>query len=152
MVMKIMVGLLPLICLSLLSARPVDNQFCRRQGIQGHVYLVTGNQMPSPDRPPSKPAGMKTTLYIYELTNNSQVTREGAFYSSISTRMVKQVMTDDNGYFKVKLKPGRYSLFVKKGELFYSSVFDDKNNIHPVEVRKGEWTEEDFRANYDAVY
>ena len=93
-------------------------------------------------------------LYIYRLTNINEVSREGnsPFYRSISTEPVKQVQTDENGYFKIKLKPGFYSLFVKKGELFYSSQFDEKNNIHPIEVKKGNTTEVVFRTNYDALY
>jgi hypothetical protein len=150
--MKRLAGLLIVICLSLTSFRLAENDFCRRQGITGHVYMVKGNQMPSPDRPPSRPLGAKTTLFIYELTNTSQTTQDGAFYKTISTKLVKEVLTDENGYFKTKLKPGWYSLFVKKGDLFYSNIFDDKNNIHPIEVKKGEWTEENFKADYDAVY
>lgn len=136
----------------LVSFRPAEDDFCRRQGIKGHVYRVSGNQMPSPDRPPSTPAGMKTTLYIYELTNTSQVQQEGSFYKTISSKLVKEVQTKEDGSFKVKLKPGTYSLFVKKDNLFYSNIFDGKSNIHPVEVKKGEWTEEKFKADYDAVY
>lgn len=150
--MKILIRLLPVFCLSLFSFRPEESGLCNRQGIKGHVYLVTGNQMPSPDVPPSKPRGMKTILYIYELTNISQVSREGAFYKTISTKLIKEINTDESGYFKAKLKPGMYSLFVKKDDLLYSSVFDDKNNIHPVEVKKGVWAEEEFKANYGAVY
>lgn len=125
---------------------------CGQQGIQGHVYKVSGNQMPSPDAPRSKPAGIKTTLYVYDLTNTSQVSEEGGFYKTISTNLVKEITTDDSGYFKSSLKPGMYSLFVKKGDLFYSNIFDDKMNIHPVEVKKGEWKEVEFKADYDAVY
>jgi hypothetical protein len=150
--MKTLVGLLPVICLSFFSFRQAESEFCRRQGITGHVYLVRGNQMPSPDRPLTQSPGMKTTLYVYALTNISQVTQEGAFYKTISTPLVAEIKTDDKGFFKAKLKPGKYSLFVKKGDLFYSSVFDEKSNIHPVEVKKGKWTEEVFQANYDAVY
>lgn len=127
---------------------------CRRTGIKGHVYLVKGNQMPSPDQVPTPPKGIKTTLYIYELINIKDVAREGvsAFYKKIPGEAVKEIETDEKGYFKAKLKPGIYSLFVKKGDLFYSSQFDEKNNIHPVEVRSGKMTEVDFKANYDAVY
>jgi hypothetical protein len=125
---------------------------CSNQGIKGHVYLLKGNQMPSPDAPRSKPAGMKTTLYVYALTNTSQVIQAGSFYKTISTNLVKEIQTDENGNFKAALAPGMYSLFVKKGDLFYSNIFDDKNNIHPVEVKQGKWTEEDFKADYDAVY
>lgn len=127
---------------------------CRRSGIKGHVYLVRGNQMPSPDQAPAAPKGFKTILYVYELTNIKDVNRQGssAFYNSIPGTPVEEIETDDKGYFKIRLKPGIYSLFVKKGDLFYSSQFDEKNNIHPVEVRSGKMTEVDFKANYDAVY
>ena len=138
----------------LTSFSPAELLLCRHTGIKGHVYLVTGNQMPSPDQQPLPPKGVKTMLYIFSLTNINEVSREGnsAFYKSISSGLVKQVETDENGYFKTKLKPGLYSLFVKKGDLFYSSQLDEKNNIHPVEVRKGKTTEVVFRANYDALY
>ena len=127
---------------------------CGHTGAKGFVYLVSGNQMPSPDQAPSKPKGLKTTLYIYGLTNINDVSRQGnsAFYNEITTAQVKQVETDENGYFNVTLNPGRYSLFVKKGELYYSSQFDEKNNIHPIEVKRGKTTEVIFNANYDAVY
>jgi hypothetical protein len=123
-------------------------------GLEGHVYYISGNQMPSPEEKPSAPKGVKTTLYIYDLTNINQVNREGqtAFYNSISTNLVKKVETDENGYFKVKLNPGSYSLFVKKDEQFFSSQFDEKNNIHPVEVKPGKTTPVVFNVNYNAVY
>ena len=35
---------------------------CGHTALKGHVYLVSGNQMPSPDRAPSQPKGIKTTL------------------------------------------------------------------------------------------
>jgi hypothetical protein len=123
-------------------------------GIRGHVYLETGNRMPDPDSPAPPPKGIKTKLYVYELTNISQVSRQGmsAFYTQVPTRLVKEIETGEDGSFKTKLKPGRYSLFVKKDQLFYSSVFDSQNNIHPVEVKKGKMTENVFKVNYNAVY
>ena len=35
---------------------------------------------------------------------------------------------------------------------FIQMLFDEKNNIHPVEVVKGKITEDDFKVNYNAVY
>ncbi len=109
--------------------------------------------MPSPDEPPSPPKGMKTTLYIYELTHISQVVQQdqSPFFSSISTQLVKTVETNDKGRFRVKLKPGRYSLFVKKDDVFFSGQRDEKNNIHPVEVTTG-MTAVIFNVNYSAAY
>jgi hypothetical protein len=134
------------------SFQTLETDYCGR-GLKGYVYWVSGNQMPSPEEPRSKPKGMKTTLYIYELTNIKDVVRkeQSAFYTSISTPLVKEVETNEKGHFRVRLKPGMYSLFVKKDDLFFSSQFDDKNNIHPVEVKKG-MTEIVFNVNYSAAY
>jgi hypothetical protein len=150
---KSLFSLSTLVAIVLLGFLPAASEGCGT-GIQGHVYLVSGNQMPSPDEPPPAPKGMQTTLYIHELTNIKQVTRQGqsAFYIAVSTPLVAEVATSDKGYFKTKLKPGWYSLFVKKDGVYYSSIFDDKNNIHPVEVKEGKMTEVTFHANYNAVY
>ena len=145
--------LLCVVSTALVSFQSPMTDYCGR-GLKGYVLRESGNRMPSPDEPPVKPRGMKTTLYIYQLTNITDVVRkdQSPFFSSISTSLVKQVETNEKGYFKVKLKPGIYSLFVKKDDLFFSSQVDDKNNIHPVEVRPGTMTEVSFKVNYDAVY
>lgn len=126
----------------------------KKQGLEGYVYRISGNQMPSPDRPASKPKGIKTALYIYELTNLSQVSREdhSAFYSAIQTRFVKEIETDSSGYFKTYLPAGRYSLFAKKDSLFYANWFDGDNNIAPVVVLPKKITKVEFKIDYDAYY
>lgn len=153
-IMRNLYIILVLIVISLTSFTVSKQEFCRRSGIRGHVFLVSGNQMPSPDIPASSGRGIQTTLYIYELTNINQTGRDGvsAFYKTINTKLIKEIHTDEKGAFKVKLKPGFYSLFVKKGDLYYANIYDDKNNIYPVEVKKGGWSDIDFRADYDAVY
>ncbi len=110
--------------------------------------------MPSPNENPAAPKGLKTTLYIYHLINISQVSREGnpGFYKTLPGEAVKEIQTDEQGYFKTRLRPGTYSLFIKKGEVFYSSEFDDKKNIHPVDVSEGGITGIVFRAKDAAVY
>jgi hypothetical protein len=110
--------------------------------------------MPSPDLPPPAPQPLKTTLYIYELTNMNQVKKseQSSFYSNINTRLIKEVQSDKKGFFKIKLPPGQYSLFIKKDSLFYANLFDDRNNIAPVTVEKGKYTTVEVRADYDAVY
>ena len=125
---------------------------CFKQGIKGHVYQVSGDQMPSPDLPPSKPKGMKATLAIFELTNTNQVKTAGKFYETPTTKLVELIQTDENGAYKVKLQPGKYSLFLKIDSLYYSNVFDDKFNIHPVEIKKGKWSADNFTFSYNAVY
>jgi hypothetical protein len=124
------------------------------QGIEGYVFRISGNQMPSPDIKPNPPKGIKTTLYIFDLTNLVQVTRQGqsTFYSSVKTKLVKKIETDSTGYFKVELPAGRYSLFTKKGTLFFANWFDGSNNIAPVQVLPQKITKVEFKIDYDAYY
>jgi hypothetical protein len=152
MMVKICTRLILLGCL--FYCRPLPTRAQSSSGIKGRVLWVSGNHMPSPDRkaPPDK--GIKTTLYIFELTNLSQVTRKGesAFYISIRTNLLKTVHTDTSGYFKVYLPPGHYSLFCKKGELYYANWFDSSNDIAPVQVTAQEMTQVTFKIDYDASY
>jgi hypothetical protein len=126
------------------------------QGIEGTVYRVGGNHMPDPHHPVGPGAGVRSTVYIFELTNIGQVSRQGTspYYSSVGSRFVKQADTDKTGHFRVGLPPGNYSLFTKKGDLFYASRMDDKNNIAPVEVLPGKMTPVECRVESDhkAVY
>ena len=124
-----------------------------KQGIAGKVLWQSGNQMPSPDAPPSKGKGVQRTVYIYQLTNGAQATTiNGVFHSNIQTDLVTQVVTDANGNFAVSLKPGVYSLFTKEEKGLYANLFDGDNNIYPVEVEEGQVTHVEFLINYEASY
>lgn len=124
------------------------------QGINGRVLLKSGNQMPSPDAPPTEnKRGVERIVYIYELTNVNQVaTKDGVFHTNIQTNLVSQVVTDANGFFSVSLKPGKYSLFTKEEQELYANLFDGEMNIFPVEVKKGQVTTIEFLINYQASY
>lgn len=124
------------------------------QGIEGHVYRISGNQMPSPGQKPAKPEGIQTTLYIYELTKLNQTVKQdhSPFYSDILTKLVKRAESDKDGYFKVMLPAGKYSIFVKKDSLFYANLFDGNNNIAPVTVLPNTLTKMDIKVDYDASY
>jgi hypothetical protein len=129
-------------------------------GIEGRVYQLSGNQMPSPRRPrpipdtsPAAPpiqkgTGVAGTVCVFELTNDTQVVRQGTspYCQTVHTRLIRQANTDDKGNFSILLPPGTYSVFTKKGELFYATLRDEKNNIAPVEVLPGKMTRVDCRV------
>ena len=125
-----------------------------KTGIEGYIFRISGNQMPSPSTKPAPPNGIKSVLYIYELTSFSQVNRQGesGFYSSIHTRLVQTVTSDDKGYFFTALPPGEYSLFTKKDALFYANNFDGNKHIAPVKVVSQKVTQVHVNIDYDAVY
>ena len=126
----------------------------KKTGIEGYIFRISGNRMPSPDAKLSPPKGVKATLYIYELTNLTQVTKQGesGFYSNIQTKLIQRVESDTSGYFFVSLPPGEYSLFTKKDALFYANNFDGHNQIAPVTVTQHKVTQINVNIDYDAVY
>ena len=160
-------GLIMVICLASFG-------LFQASGIEGRVYQLSGNQMPSPRRhglpsgfppgatsaadspsgahtpapdtpatasslPKPKGTGVALTVCVFELTNDSQVVRQGTspYCQAVHTRLIRQTNTDDKGNFSILLPPGTYSVFTKKGDLFYATRRDEKNNIAPVEVFPG---------------
>jgi hypothetical protein len=115
---------------------------CQTQGIEGVVRRPSGNHMPSPRHHPGLPAGVKATVCVFQLTNDTQVIKTGTpgLYRSVQTRLIRQMDTNDSGQFRILLPPGTYSVFTKKGDLFYATRRDEKNNIAPVEVLPGKMT------------
>jgi len=124
------------------------------QGLEGYVYRISGNQMPSPNAKPHPLKGIRTGLYIYELTRLDQVQRlnQSAFYSHIRSKYIGMVITDSSGFFRIALPTGKYSLFVKKDSLFYANLFDQYNHINPAEVFPGKLSRIEFRMDFDASY
>ena len=130
--------------------------FGTQQGIEGTARRISGNQMPSPRRRPGVPPGTQATICVFRLTNQTQVTGAGraGLYRSVQTPLVQQVDTDDSGRFRILLPPGTYSVFTRKGSLFYATRRDEKNNIAPVEVLPGRMTRVDcsVASDHAAVY
>ena len=110
--------------------------------------------MPSPDEKRTPPKGIKTKVYIYELTSPVQVVAAGrpGFYKSVNSKLVKEVSTDEKGFFKVNLPPGKYSLFTKAESMYYANSFDQFNNIYPVEVQKKKMTDVVIKQDFNAAY
>ena len=139
---------------SVKTAQVQQSQATIKQGITGRILWEAGNQMPSPDAPPTESKrGVERTVYIYELTNANQVTtQDGVFHTNIQTNLVSQVVTDANGNFSVALEPGKYSLFTKEEKGLYANLFDGGMNIFPVEVKEGQVSTIEFLINYQASY
>lgn len=131
------------------SSKPI------KQGIIGQLIWLEGNLMPTPEaNARAIPQGqtVQRQVVIYEITKTSQAKKDGNFYSDIETKLVKEVMSDKNGIFRVSLEPGKYSLFVKEPQGLFANVFDGYGHIMPVEVFKDEITEVKIEINYMAAY
>ena len=140
----------------IVSAYLLSTLASQQEGIEGTARRISGNQMPSPRYHPGLPSGAQATICVFRLTNQTQVTGTGktGLYRSVQTPLVRQTDTDDSGRFRILLPPGTYSVFTKKGSLFYATRRDEKNNIAPVEVLPGKMTRVDCSVESDhaAVY
>lgn len=121
------------------------------QGVKGQLYWVTGNQMPGPEREQIPRQGIAREIYVFELTNRSDVEEEDGFYK-VHTRLVKRVFSKPNGTFTIRLEPGRYSVFVKENKGLWANLLDSENNISPVTVTRGSYVWITISIDYSAAY
>lgn len=125
---------------------------CQRQGIRGQVFWLSGNQMPGPGRSVDPGLGIKREIHIYEVATAEDVDQHEVFFTNIRTRHVATVTSDSKGKFKVKLPPGRYSLFVKEPQGLFANLFNTSGEIHPVVVEPRKFTWVSITVDYEAAY
>ncbi|MFD1258891.1 hypothetical protein ACFQ3S_18935 [Mucilaginibacter terrae] len=123
------------------------------QGIDGFIYLVTGNQMPMKGKPVQRHGkGMVREVWIYQATTVQQVQGQMPLFTSIHTRLAIKVWSDSTGHYQAALPAGMYSVFVKEGELFFASETDGPGIINPVEVVANKVASRNVTVNIGAAY
>lgn len=125
-----------------------------QQGLEGTVQIVKGNNMPSPDLPPTKPKPYPTTVYIHALTSVAQLTvlNKSGLNSAVLTPLIATVETDSTGHFRLELPPGQYSVFVKYKNGFYANWFNEKNQIGPSVVEEKKITQLNLLISAEASF
>ncbi|HEX7014764.1 MAG TPA: carboxypeptidase-like regulatory domain-containing protein [Cyclobacteriaceae bacterium] len=139
------------IVLAALMAYPLPGM-CQRQGIRGEVFWLSGNQMPGPNRDMAPGFGIKREVCIYEVATREQADQQDVFFSNVRTRLVATVTSDSNGRFKVKLPPGKYSVFVKEPQGLFANLFSTTGEINPVVVEPKKFTWVSITVDYEAAY
>ena len=104
-------------------------------GIWGTVALMEGNCMPvvPPTASTCKICPVQRTLRIYDYTKPEQASPSNTrtFYDSFTTQLIKEVTTDENGFFQTELPAGHYTIVaVEKGKL-YAFGPDGQGGISP---------------------
>jgi hypothetical protein len=127
---------------------------CKKQdqGVEGTVLFWEGNFMCCPIRGTQTP--VQREVYVYELTNSRQATEiqhKSCFYSSVQTKFVAKTTSDSFGFYHLRLNPGKYSLFIMEGSLFYANAYDGYGNIQSIEVVAGLISRLDIDITYKAV-
>ena len=124
----------------------------QRQGIEGRVEWLSGNQMPGPERKVTPAKGVKREIWIYEPVSTQQADSDGVFYTNIRARLVRKVKSKSNGNFRVNLPPGEYSLFVKETRGLFANQFDGQGRINCVLVKSAQFSRISIIVDYKAAY
>ncbi len=113
----------------------------QRQGVQGQLFWVNGNLTTETEKKHIPQHGMVREIFVYELATPSEVELEEGLFVKVHTKLAARGFCKVDGSFKIKLEPGRYSIFVKEDKGLYANVFDNENHISPVTVlpRKYSW-------------
>ena len=126
--------------------------FAQKQGIKGQVFWLSGNQMPGPgtNRPPQQ--GIVREVHIYKVATTSDVETENNYYSKVKTEFVTKVISGKDGYFKVRLEPGEYSVFTLEPKGLFANMFDVNQRINPVIVKPKQFSWITITVDYEAAF
>jgi hypothetical protein len=138
--------------LLLLLVSLLETATAQKQGLEGQVFWLSGNQMPGPDKKRNPDQGISREVYIYNATALTDATQDGTFYSDIKTAFVTRFTTNPDGTFKVKLPPGKYSVFVKEQKGLFANLFDGNGCINCVVVKPKKYTWITITVDYEAAY
>lgn len=131
-----------------------------QQGICGTVTELKGNHMPqvSEDGKTSKtsaglPAVRDVVIYPVFSMEQAEMTDEGFVKEVKGMKPVRMVKTDKTGKFcAYNLPVGQYSVLVREPKGLYASVFDGKNNLNPVIVKKNRVSKAEIAITHQAAF
>ena len=122
--------------------------------VTGKVKRIMGNQMPSPDVVNEEPGGFSTTVYFLAptLMNRGMPTGEQGVFLMTDKKLVAKSLAEKDGSFKLKLKPGKYSVLLGKDGQFYSNISSLDGLINPIEINKNSKKLIVLMADWGAIY
>lgn len=90
----------------------------------GSIYEQKFNSMPGNGRGSGKGTPMATSLHIYKATQLNQLdSLTGSFCSRINGDSITTIQSNSMGQFNARLKPGKYSVFVRAENAYYIPFF-----------------------------
>jgi len=123
-----------------------------RQGIQGQVFWLSGNQMPEPGKNVSPQQGVLREVLIYGAATLRDVEQRDQFYQSVKTELVTTISTKSDGTFKVRLPEGQYSVFTKEANGLFANVVDKNGCVSCITVTPKHFSWISLTVDYEAVY
>ncbi len=124
-----------------------------KQGIEGFLREVKGNQMGIEKKNSIKGQPLVGSLYIFnDLSDKDLVGLEGQWCKSVQQKPYLIIQTDNKGYFKQALKKGKYVVLVEAYDGFFIPSFDQFNHPTKVLVESKKYTSLNILVNSKAIY
>jgi len=124
-----------------------------RQGVEGYIYELTGNQMPMKGKPTnSNKHGVKREIYIYKAASLQQTQGNTPLFDQVNTLLVFKTMSDRNGHYKANLPQGTYSVFVKENGKLFAAETDGSDILNPVTVTSNTTTHRNITITVNAAF
>jgi hypothetical protein len=119
------------------------------EGIWGTLIQREGNWMPGAggDR---KEFPTQREIAVYEYTTVRDITGYPTA-CEVLTKLVATTTCDKEGFYEIKLKPGKYSVFIKENGKLYANGGDSFGGLNPAVVASNSVSEMNLVIDY-AVY
>jgi hypothetical protein len=127
----------------------------KKSNLIGHIYEHQYNNMPMVGKKSSNGIPLKTVLYIYEPTALNQVEENllpGNTITTIFSKRLDSVQSNEKGAFAMQLKPGKYSVFVQYGKGYYIPYFSGNNWLGLIEIKPNEQQVLDIHVQSNASF
>lgn len=127
--------------------------FSPKQGIEGFLRELKGNQMGKQKTALNAGHVLVSKIYIYKnLSNLDLEGLEGQWCKSVQQRPYKIIQTDNKGYYKIRLAPGKYFLLVQLEDGFFVPYFDQRNQPASINISSGKFERFNILVNSKAIY
>ena len=123
-----------------------------KEGIQGQVFWLSGNQMPGPGKAISPQYGVTREIIVYKAASLKDAEQSGPFFNNIKTELITKAMSKQDGSFKIKLPPGKYSVFTQEQNGLFANIIDNDGCVSCVEVRPKKYSWMTITVDYEAAY
>lgn len=138
----------------MVSLAPILMAFCPlQQGVKGKVLLQKDAMMPLKGKSTQVGKPFATFVYVYPATSVDQlVGSKGNYAKGIKAKLIKKAQSNAEGNYKIRLRPGKYTLVLGYNEGIYIPFFSGSTGVAIFEVAKHQYQEIDLTISNSSIF
>lgn len=103
-------------------------------GVAGTLIQREGNCMPIIEEGACQWFPIANAVQIFEYTTLDDVQGSGPFFDSVYTKLIAEVILDNEGFFQFSLDTGMYSVFILEKGNYYANSYNSQRGINSIEI------------------